>query len=351
MVTHGTLDIDPFRSKCTASSRAAPITATTARQSISHWWPASAPPATSPRLVWARASCMRFCGAAIAVRPRAWCASRVRRSARAARWRAIWTCGSTRAWSTAGCWTRSTTKARGSWAASRTTPVLDAYGGSPTSSVRPAGRLQEGDEFAVELGLYQAERRVGARPYRVVLVVIDLPDPKTGLRDLFPHYFFLVTNWSVAQRSGWELAGALPPAWYVRGSPGRVQRRDRQRPVSGCVRRQRGQSCYAEVAGVQTWTGMLRGELEDASGCGWDLKRVQQTVLKAGARVVEHSRRLIVDVARAAGVLWHRLLDRVRRWWRPNGADGSAVWGGASPRPRRWVPPPRHSHLSLVLRE
>jgi len=37
--------------------------------------------------------------------------------------------------------------------------------------------------------------------------------------------------------------------------------------------------------------GMLRGELEDASGTGWDLKRVQQTVLKAGARLVEHGRR------------------------------------------------------------
>ena len=90
---------------------------------------------------------------------------------------------------------------------------------------------------------------------------------------------------------------------------------------------------------------MLRGELEDASGCGWDLKRVQQTVLKAGARVVQHARRLIVDVARAASVLWDRLLDRVRRWWRDE------RWGRASPRPRRWVPPPGHAHLSLVLRE
>ena len=91
--------------------------------------------------------------------------------------------------------------------------------------------------------------------------------------------------------------------------------------------------------------GILRGELEDASGCGWDLKRVQQTVLKAGARVVQHARRLIVDVARAAGVLWDRLLDRVRRWW------CDERWGRAAPRPQRWVPPPRHAHLFLVLRE
>jgi len=46
--------------------------------------------------------------------------------------------------------------------------------------------------------------------------------------------------------------------------------------------------------------GMIRGELEDASGNGWDLRRVQQTVLKAGARMTEHSRRIFVDVAKAA---------------------------------------------------
>jgi len=95
---------------------------------------------------------------------------------------------------------------------------------------------------------------------------------------------------------------------------------------------------------------MLRGELEDASGCGWDLKRVQQTVLKAGARVVAHGRRVIVDVARAAGVLWDRLLDRVQRWWSPRDGHAERVWG-RPPRPRRWVPPPAHAHLCLVLRE
>ena len=34
--------------------------------------------------------------------------------------------------------------------------------------------------------------------------------------------------------------------------------------------------------------GMLRAELEDESGSGWDLRRLQQTVLKAGARVAGH---------------------------------------------------------------
>jgi hypothetical protein len=91
--------------------------------------------------------------------------------------------------------------------------------------------------------------------------------------------------------------------------------------------------------------GMLRGEMEDASLNGWDLRRLQQTVLKAGARVVKHGGRLMVDVARAAGVLWEKLVRRMRRWWR----DSS--WGRGLPRPRRWVPPPSHAHLCLVLRE
>ena len=49
--------------------------------------------------------------------------------------------------------------------------------------------------------------------------------------------------------------------------------------------------------------GMVRGEVEDTSEHGWDQKRVQQTVLKAGARVAKHGRRLMVDVAQAAGDL------------------------------------------------
>ena len=75
------------------------------------------------------------------------------------------------------------------------------------------------------------------------------------------------------------------------------------------------------------------------------MRRLQQTVLKAGARVAEHGRRIFVDVARAAGVLWDRLLERVQRWWHDD------AWGRAMPRPRPWVAPPAHAHLHLVLRE
>ncbi|MCP4589627.1 MAG: transposase [bacterium] len=207
---------------------------------------------------------------------------------------------------------------------------------------RPPGRpLKEGDEFVVELGPYRAES--WSRVYRVVLVVVDLPDSKTGMRELFPRYFFLVTNWSAEPRDGWELL----EHYRNRGTF-----EDRLGEFNGAIGNGLSAGSFAANEAslllkllAFNLAGMLRGELEDASGCGWDLKRVQQTVLKAGARVVEHGRRLIVDVARAAGVLWDRLLDRVRRWWRDE------AWDRAGPHPRRWVPPPRHSHMSLVLRE
>lgn len=228
----------------------------------------------------------------------------------------------------------------------------------------PGRPLKEGDEFAVELGVYQAAG--WTRPYRVVLVVIDLPDPRTGLRELFPHCFFLVTNWRVEQRSGWELV----EHYRKRGTF-----EDRLGEFNGAIGNGLSAGSFEanEVSLLLkllafNLAGMLRGELEDASGCGWDLRRVQRTVLKAGARVVEHGRRVIVDVARAAGVLWERLLTRMQRWWRPGpqaagrcaaaraervcatGVCATGVWGRV-PRPRRWMPPPRHAHLCLVLRE
>ena len=207
---------------------------------------------------------------------------------------------------------------------------------------RDSGRpTKDGDEFALELGDYRAAS--WTRPYRVVLVVIDLPDPKTGLRDLFPHHFFLVTNYPIEQRTSWSL---------VEHHRRRGTFEDRLGEFNACIG---GGLSQDEFEANETTlllkllaynlAGMLRGEMEDASPNGWDLKRLQQTVLKAGARVVKHSGRLIVDVALAAGMLWSGLLDRMHRWWR----DPS--WGRRKPRPRRWIAPPSHAHLALVLRE
>ena len=225
-------------------------------------------------------------------------------------------------------------------------PILDKLA-EPFLTRSPGRPSKDGDEFAIELGGYRAGS--WTRPYRLVLVVIDLPDPKTHLRQLFPHYFFLVTNWPVEQRSAWEL---------VEHYRNRGTFEDRLGEFNAVI----GPGLPAEsFAANETGlllkllafnlAGMIRGELEDSSGCGWDLKRVQQTVLKVGARVVEHAQRLIVDVAGAAGVLWGRLLERVRRWWRDETWGRDAAGRSRGPRPRPWMPPPAHAHLCLILRE
>jgi len=110
---------------------------------------------------------------------------------------------------------------------------------------RPPGRpTKDGDEFAIEVGTYQADS--WSRPYRLVLVVIDLPDPKTGLGEF---------NGCVGNGLS---AGAF----------------------------EANETALLLKLLAFNLPGVVRGELEDASGNGWDLKRVQQTVLKTGARVV-----------------------------------------------------------------
>jgi len=206
---------------------------------------------------------------------------------------------------------------------------------------RPPGRpTKEGDEFAVDLGAYQANR--WTRPYRLVLVVIDLPDAQTGCRALFPHTFFLITNYPTHQRRAWELV----EHYRQRGTF-----EDRLGEFNACLGGGLSQGKFAanETALLLkllafNLLGMLRGEMESTSEHGWDLGRLQQTVLKAGARVVKHSGRLMVDLARAAGVLWQRLTQRMRRWWR----DPS--WGRGHRPPRRWIPPPAHAHRCLIPR-
>lgn len=207
---------------------------------------------------------------------------------------------------------------------------------------RPPGRpRKEGDQFAVDLGPYQAES--WSRPYRLVLVVVDLPDPRTGQRDLYPDGFFLISNWPAERRGAW----ALVQHYRQRGTF-----EDRLGEFNACLGNGLSQQSFTanETSLLLkllafNFAGMLRGEMEDASCHGWDLGRLQRTVLKAGARVVQHGGRLLVDVADAAGVLWDTLVQRMRRWWR----DPS--WGRGHRRPRGWVPPPAHAHLSLVLRE
>ena len=211
---------------------------------------------------------------------------------------------------------------------------------APHLGRNPGRPTKEGDEFVVELGGYRAAS--WTRAYRLVLVVIDLPDPKTGLRALFPRYFFLVTNWPRERKDAWALVEHYRRRGTFEDRLGEFNAAIGSGLSAGSF--EANETALLLKLLAFNLAGMLRGEMEDASGSGWDLSRLQRTVLKAGARVVEHGRRLIVDVAQAAGVVWERLLERLARWWR------DPTWG-RPPRPRSWVPPPAHAHLSLVLRE
>jgi hypothetical protein len=222
----------------------------------------------------------------------------------------------------------------------RNNGVLDGLA-APYLRRSPGRPIADGDEFAVDLGSYRAGS--WTRAYRLVLVVVDLPDPKTGMRQLFPHHFFLITNWPSQRKTAWEL---------VQHYRGRGTFEDRLGEFNQAIGNGLSANSFeANEAALLlkllafNLAGMIRGELEDASGNGWDLRRVQRTVLKTAARVVKHSGRLLVDISRAAGALWGRVLGRVRRWWKDE------AWGRHRPRPRRWVRPPSHAHLHLVMRE
>ena len=155
----------------------------------------------------------------------------------------------------------------------RNNAVLDDLA-RPHLKRSPGRPIKEGDEFAVELGSYQAKS--WTRPYRLVLVVIDLPDPKTGYRQLFPHYFFLVTNYAIDQRHAWPLV----EHYRQRGTF-----EDRLGEFNACVGGGLSQGDFAanettlllKLLAVNL-AGMLRGEMEDVSPNGWDLKRLQQTL-------------------------------------------------------------------------
>ena len=208
---------------------------------------------------------------------------------------------------------------------------------------RPPGRPPAGGyETVIELGRHRAEDWKHAQ--RLVLVVVDKPDPRTGQLDLLPRYFFLITNWPRTLRSGEEVL-----AHYRK----RGTFEDRLGEFNAVIGPHLSSREFVENEVTMllallafNMTTMLRNEFEDALGGCWDLHRFQQSVLRAGGRVVKHARRLWLHVEESAGSFWRVMTKRIgqlrlaSRWSSPRGA-----------RCRDWVPPPSHAHLSLVLRD
>jgi hypothetical protein len=207
---------------------------------------------------------------------------------------------------------------------------------------RPVGRPPcEGYEFTVELGDYQADAWRHAQ--RLILVVVDRPDPLTGQLEMFPKHFFLVTNWSQEQRSADALLAHYRPRGTFEDRLGEFNQAIGAHLSSPEFQDNEATMLLAMLA--YNLASIARVELEDATGGCWDLGRFQSYVLNAAGRVTKGARRLTMHTALSVRHLWDRLWKRIAGWRLP--ARFGRLRG---PRSRPWMPPPRHAHRSEVLR-
>jgi hypothetical protein len=207
---------------------------------------------------------------------------------------------------------------------------------------RPVGRPpKEGYEKVLELGPHRAESWKHAP--RLLLVIVDLPDAKTGQLDLFPNYFFLVVGWTEEELDG-------PAALEHDRRRGTFE--DRLGELQQAIRPRLSHDDFAANEALLhlsllafNLASALRLEYEDAAGACCGLGRFQRDVLKAGGRVVKHARRVVLQVAKVVAPFWNYVVERLRRWKLP-----SRFPAPRGPIVRSWRPPPAHAHLSAVRR-
>jgi hypothetical protein len=222
----------------------------------------------------------------------------------------------------------------------KTNGILERMAGPHVD--RPSGRPpKEGYEYMVELGEYRAEP--WRNSFRLVLVVVDKPDPKTGQLDIFPDHFFLITTWTKEEKSARQLLDHYRRRGTFEDRIGEFL------ATTACSlsspRFEENEASFLFSLLAFNLNSMLRGEIEAESTNGWDLGRFQTSVLKAGGRVIKAGRRLVVEIARAVVPLWNVLLKRIRRWSLPSRWDAPR---GATK--RDWMPPPAHAFSHAVLR-
>lgn len=221
----------------------------------------------------------------------------------------------------------------------RTNPVLERLA-EPYLKRSPGRPPKAGFEVAIELGSYQAESWQFGQ--RLILVIVDKPDPKTGQLELFPRHFFLVTNWTENELSAFESVEHYRARGTFEDRLGEFNQAVKPRFSSPHFRENEA----ALLLGLLAFNlvSMLRCEMEQQSGHGCDLQRFQQTVLTAGARVVKGSRRLKMYIAQSVAPLWKIMAQCIRRWKVP------ASWSvPAKPVPSEWMPPPEHAFRHEVL--
>jgi hypothetical protein len=207
---------------------------------------------------------------------------------------------------------------------------------------RPVGRPpKEGREVLVELGPYQAES--WRYPQRLILVIVDDPDPKTGLFQE-PDYFFLVTSFTAQQRPAEERLDCYRQRGTFEDRLGEFRQWIGPKLSSQDFATNEATLLLSLLA--FNLANMLRCELEDGAGACWDLGRFQKSVLKAGGRIAKKAGRVVVQLAAAVVPFWQRLVARLQDWRLPN----------RFPTPRRpsyrpFVPPPGHAFHTRVIRE
>jgi hypothetical protein len=206
---------------------------------------------------------------------------------------------------------------------------------------RPQGRPQkEGREFAIELKGYRNPK--WDETYRVILVVSDRPG-KDGHMSLFgPHHFFLVTNWPRKNRR----PGKVLKHYRRRGTfEDRIGEWKALRVRLSQDSFEKNEVTYLLSMLSFNLLGIIRGETESArdsrpnpphtpKDSGWDMGRVQNVLLKAGAILSRGGRRLWFDLAEGLASLWTPVLERLRRWRNiPGVSPAQAYRNGFTPLP------------------
>lgn len=222
----------------------------------------------------------------------------------------------------------------------KSNPVLDRLAAPHLG--RPVGRPPKGGyEEVIELGMHQAES--WKHPQRLLLVIVDRPDPKTGQLNLLPDYFFLVAGWKVEELDGPAALEHYRQRGTFEDRLGEFQQAIR--PHLSHDDFQANEALLRLSLLAFNLASTLRIEYEAAAGSCFDLGRFQRDVLKAGGRVVKGAHRLKMYVARVVAPFWERLIACLDRWKLPTRFPlprGS--------RPRVWMPPPRHAFLHEVRR-
>jgi hypothetical protein len=158
------------------------------------------------------------------------------------------------------------------------------------------------------------------KQYRVILVIVD--NPKNGILQLFPEYFFICTNWP---------AESLPPPLCLEHYRQRGTFEDRIGEWNALdVNLSLDDYAKNEVTLLLSllafnFLEIIRSEIESARDprsnppytpdeSGWDMNRLRNSSLKTGSILSHSGRRLWFALAIGLAPLWLAFTNRINRW-------------------------------------